>query len=362
MYTIFAATVINNYIILYFMKKIYLKPGREAAVKRFHPWVFSGGVKHIKETISDGETVEVYSHENQYLATGHFQQGSILVRIISFNKTEIDQAFWNKKIQNAYQYRQNIGQFENLSTNCFRLVHAEGDGLPGLIIDIYNKTAIIQCHSIGMYLEREKISNALKEILGENLEAIYNKSSNALPSKFAENVEDQYLLGASNAGIVIENGNKFFVDWEKGQKTGFFLDQRENRNLLTQYVEGKSVLNAFCYSGGFSIYALKANAKLVHSVDISQKAIDWTNKNVSLNGDILINIMNAYAHGCFEISCNHARRRNMKSWLSILQLMQNQKLKRHNAVQGYKRLNALGFKKDCIKWDYVYILLLTSCG
>lgn len=324
------------------MKKIYLKPGREASVRRFHPWVFSGGVKHIKEEIADGEIVEVYSHDNQYLASGHYQQGSILVRIFTFEQTTIDQLFWNSKIRNAFDYRQNIGLLQNTETNCYRLVHAEGDGLPGLIIDIYGKTAVMQCHSIGMHLERLKIVIALRDVLGHELEAIYDKSNSALPTKYAATVENSYLWGTSTSQIVKEYGHTFFVDWEIGQKTGFFLDQRENRFLLKKYAKGKNVLNAFCYSGGFSIYALKAGARLVHSVDSSQKAIEWTDKNVEINegfegvhasftNDVLKYLQTAETIYDLMIVDPPAFAKTIS--------------KRHSAVQGYKRLNALALKK-----------------
>ncbi len=324
------------------MKKIYLKPTREASIQRFHPWVFSGGVKHIKEEITDGEVVEVYSHNNQYLATGHFQQGSILVRIFSFEKTEIDQNFWTLKIQKAYDFRQSIGLILNTESNCYRLVHAEGDGLPGLIIDIYGNTAVIQCHSIGMHQERLEIAEALQEIYGNKLEAIYDKSASALPSKYGVTVENGYLWGQSKSQMVKEYGHTFYVDWETGQKTGFFLDQRENRFLLNKYAKGKIVLNAFCYSGGFSIYALKAGAKLVHSVDVSEKAIEWTNKNVELNEGF---------EGAHEAFTNDVLK-YLQTAETVYDVMvidppayAKTKAKRHNAVQGYKRLNALALKQ-----------------
>ncbi len=324
------------------MKKIYLKPGREAPIRRYHPWVFSGGVKHIKEEITDGENIEVYSHANQYLATGHFQQGSILVRIFSFEKTEIDQNFWTSKIQKAFHFRKSIGLTERDDTNCYRLVHAEGDGLPGLIVDIYGKTAVVQCHSIGMHQERMKLAEALKEVLGSSLEAVYDKSSSALPSKYGTTIENGYLWGESKSQAVKEHGYPFFVDWENGQKTGFFLDQRENRFLLQKHANGKKVLNAFCYSGGFSIYALKAGAILVHSVDISEKAIDWTNKNVELNKGF---------EGQHEAFTNDVLK-YLQTAETIYDIMivdppayAKTKAKRHNAVQGYKRLNALALKQ-----------------
>ena len=338
-----------------YMKKIYLKPKRDASIRRFHPWVFSGGVKHIKDKIDDGEVVEVYNHDKQYLATGHFQQGSILVRIISFTQTAIDQNFWNAKIRNAFEFRRQCDLLKSTDTNCYRLIHAEGDGLPGLIIDIYNATAVIQCHSIGMHKEKDKIADALKEIYGDDLEAVYDKSANALPSKYGATVKDSYISGLSKSQLVNENGHTFFVDWEKGQKTGFFLDQRENRRLLKEYVKDKSVLNAFCYSGGFSIYALKAGAKLVHSVDISQNAIDWTNKNVELNSEF---------EGEHQAFTNDVLKylQNAETTYEVMVVdppaYAKSKAKRHNAVQGYKRLNALALKKIATK----AIMFTFSCS
>ncbi|GJM35412.1 MAG: SAM-dependent methyltransferase [Saprospiraceae bacterium] len=323
------------------IKKIFLKPKRDIAVKRFHPWVFSGAVTHLETPIEDGTTVEVYSHGKEYLATGHYQNGSICVRIVSFRQGLLDQDFWNEKLGNAFTYRQSAGLTDRLDTNAFRLVHAEGDGLPGLVIDIYHQTAVIQCHSIGMHLAREKIAAALRQILPD-LKIIYDKSRETLPARYAETITNTYLYGNATDDTILEYGNVFAVDWESGQKTGFFLDQRENRHLLSQYASGKTVLNAFCYSGGFSIYALKAGAKQVHSVDVSQKAIDLTEKNVLHNG--------------FSSDQHQAHASDVMQFLKdadpIYDLMivdppafaKNLK-KRHNAVQGYKRLNAAAMQK-----------------
>src|SRR5690606_22964849 len=229
--------------------------------------------------------------------------------------------------------RQNIGLTENPETNCYRLIHAEGDGLPGLIVDIYHKTAVVQCHSIGMHKSRQQITNALEEILGNRLEAVYDKSAASLPSKYAASVENGYLWGKSQSSLVNEYSNIFFVDWEEGQKTGFFLDQRENRQLLTKYASGKNVLNAFCYSGGFSIYALKAGARLVHSVDISQKAIDLVLKNVALN-DGFAGAHEAYVSDVLK----YLQTAETTYDLMIVDPPAYAKSlsKRHSAVQGYK--------------------------
>ena len=271
------------------LKKVILSSGKDLSLKRFHPWVFSGAIKKIKNSlgketeVADGELVEVFSNKDEFLGMGHFQNGSISVRIISFEQRIPDQEFWNQKIGAAVKYRKSIGLLDDENTNVFRLIHAEGDGLPGLIIDFYNGTAVLQAHSIGMYLNKENIVAALKINLAEKLKAVYDKSAETLPENFSrENVNAGYIFGEHTTNIVLENNNKFDVDWVNGQKTGFFIDQRENRKMLGEYSKGKKVLNTFCYSGGFSIYAINAGAALVHSVDSSKKAIDLTNKNVEL--------------------------------------------------------------------------------
>lgn len=323
------------------MKKIILKPKKDAAVRRFHPWVFSGAVKKLEAPLADGDLVEVSSAGGDYLATGHYQDGSICVRIISFEQRPIDEAFWRKKIANAYAYRQTLGLTENPRTNAYRLIHAEGDGLPGLIVDIYGRTAVVQCHSIGMYKNREDITRALQAVYGERLAAIYDKSRETLPRQYAQEVTNSYLFGDGQPDTVLENGRRFFINWEEGQKTGFFLDQRDNRQLLEKYVAGKTVLNAFSYSGGFSVYALAAGAQTVHSVDISGKAIDWAERNVALNfeeeprhhafaSDVLKFLQAAEAPYDVMVVDPPAFAKSLK--------------KRHKAVQGYKRLNALALR------------------
>jgi 23S rRNA G2069 N7-methylase RlmK/C1962 C5-methylase RlmI len=274
------------------MNKIFLKKGKEEPVRRFHPWIFSGAIAKMtvnnKESqIPDGDLVEVLDYKNQTLAVGYYNDGSIAVRILSFDPNEkIDAYFWQKRLQNAFNYRKRLDLTDSSTTNAYRLVHAEGDGLPGLIVDIYAETAVVQCHSIGIYRQIDAISEALKMVFKSKLKAIYDKSSETLPPQYiAQNsIKNGYLFGEMKTpAIVLENGNKFAVDWITGQKTGFFLDQRDNRDLIKRYAKDKTVLNAFCYSGGFSVYALKAGAKLVHSIDISPKAIDLTDKNVEIN-------------------------------------------------------------------------------
>lgn len=263
--------------------KIVLKSGKDQSLKRFHPWVFSGAIKKMYGTPAEGDLVQVFSNHDEFLGIGHYQKSSITVRIVSFEDIVPDYDFWKSKIQGAWNYRKTLGYADNTETNVFRLIHAEGDGLPGLIIDFYNGTAVVQMHSIGMYLIREELVKALQEVMGDKLKAVYNKSEKKLPFKADVKAEDEYLLGDSSENEVSEYGLKFKVDWVAGQKTGFFIDQRENRKLVQDYSKGRDVLNMFCYTGGFSFYAMKGGAKSVHSVDASAKAIDLTNENVELN-------------------------------------------------------------------------------
>lgn len=263
------------------MKKIYLKKGKEESLKRFHPWIFSGAIHHFNEEPEEGEVVGVYNSDKEYIATGHYQIGSIMIRVLSFDNESIDQHFYQKRLAVAIDVRKSIGVICD-TNNTYRLVHGEGDNLPGLVIDIYGKTAVMQAHSVGMHVDRFIIANALHALAPE-IENIFYKSETTLPFKAELGQENGFLLGGDTDDIAIENGLKFHVDWLKGQKTGFFIDQRENRSLLEHYSKGRKVLNMFCYTGGFSFYAMRGGAKLVHSVDSSQKAIDLTNANVILN-------------------------------------------------------------------------------
>ncbi len=323
------------------MHIITLKKGREASIERKHPWVFSGAIKKIDGKPEDGDVVEVQNFKAETLGVGHYQNGSIMVRLCQFSQGELDQEFWNNKISNAYDYRKTWVFPFNGQTNCYRLVHGEGDGLPGLVIDIYGKTAVVQCHSIGMHIQRDLIAKALKHSIA-SLENIFCKSQSSLPNAYSLDHDDEFLLGDATYEIVEEYGHQFFVDWQLGQKTGFFLDQRENRKLLAKFAPGKSVLNTFCYSGGFSVYALKAGATKVLSVDISEKAIDWTDKNVGLldsypgeHKSSVENVMEFFKthEDSYDIVIVDppAFAKNIK--------------KKHQAVQGYKRLNAMAFKK-----------------
>ena len=264
--------------------RVILAPKKERSVKLFHPWVFSGAIRTIEGEVKEGDMVEVFSNEGQYLASGHFHEGSIKVRIISFEKTTAGADFWLQRIKAAYDSRERLGLADSEQTNVYRLIHAEGDGLPGLIIDIYGSVAVIQTHTLGMYNARHMITDALKAIYGTKLEAVFDKSSETMSKQNTIHVSNEFLLGNVQENVVVENDVKFYVNWVEGQKTGFFIDQRDNRSLLSKYSAGKTILNTFSYSGGFSMYALKAGAKEVHSVDSSKKAAELALRNAELNG------------------------------------------------------------------------------
>ncbi|MEO1517183.1 MAG: class I SAM-dependent rRNA methyltransferase [Bacteroidota bacterium] len=325
------------------MKKLYLKPKKAQSVRRFHPWIFSGAIGRMADRPVDGELVEVLDHNGRYLAKGHYQDGSIAVRVISFVEEPVDAAFWEQKLFNAFHLRERLGIVQDGQTNCYRLVHGEGDGLPGLIIDVYGKTAVVQCHDIGMHQSLDQIAAALAKVMKGQLEAIYDKSHESLPARYAAGVQNAYRLGEGQVGEVVENGHRFWVDWERGQKTGFFLDQRDNRQLLSQYAAGKSVLNTFCYSGGFSIYALAAGAREVASVDASKKAIEWTEKNAALNdGDD--GRHQAHAEDVLRFLKEMGEKQYEIMVVDPPAYAKTVK-KRHAAVQGYKRLNVEALKR-----------------
>ncbi|MCF0189403.1 MAG: class I SAM-dependent rRNA methyltransferase [Bacteroidaceae bacterium] len=265
------------------MTKIILKRGKEESLGRLHPWLFSGAVHHIDGKPEEGDVVEVCSAEGQYLCTGHWQIGSIAVRVLSFAGEVIGKYFYAERLREAYAMRQAIGLIRP-DNNTFRLVHGEGDFLPGLVIDMYGETAVLQAHSVGMHRHREVIAEALKYVLGDSLQSVFYKSETTLPFKADLGQENGFLLGESGAtDIAVENGLRFRIDWLNGQKTGFFVDQRDNRSLLEHYARGRRVLNMFCYTGGFSVYAMRGGAQLVHSVDSSAKAVELVNDNVRLN-------------------------------------------------------------------------------
>jgi len=272
------------------MVKVFLKPGRDESLRRFHPWVFSGAVAQVQGSPAEGDLVAVYSADGQPLAAGHWQIGSIAVRILSFDADPTAPDFWVNSISRALAAREAVGLFSaphHQMTNCFRLVHGEGDGLPGLIVDWYDGVCVLQAHSVGMFRAKMQICEALQQVFGDRLKAVYDKSSGTAPFKAGLDLVDGYLWRApgfeAREAVVLENGRKFLVNWEEGQKTGFFLDQRDNRELVGRYAAGRRVLNLFCYTGGFSIYALTAGAALVDSVDSSAKAISLVERNIQLN-------------------------------------------------------------------------------
>ena len=333
-------------------KTIILKKGKESSLLRFHPWIFSGAIQAIDDGVEEGDTVRVLSHDKQFLAVGHYQIGSIAVRVLSFEDITIDGDFWRERLQKAYEVRKAIGVIRKpsassvrIGTNVnttYRLVHGEGDNLPGLIIDIYDDTAVMQAHSVGMHVCRQEIAEALVDVMGQSLHAIYYKSETTLPFKANLGQENGFIYGSTENNIAIENGLKFHIDWLKGQKTGFFVDQRDNRALLEHYSKGRSVLNMFCYTGGFSVYALRGGARLVHSVDSSAKAIELTRANVELNfpGD---KRHEAYAEDAFKYLDEHDDTYDLII-LDPPAFAKHRKALR-NGLRGYTRLNVKGLQK-----------------
>ncbi len=318
-----------------------LKPGKEKSLQRKHPWVFSGALTNDIRQSPEASMVNITDINNNFLGTGYVQHGSIAVRIISFEPCEIDLAFWTKTIAKSYQLRQYLNLKDNNATNCYRLMHGEGDDIPGLIIDIYNGTAVIQCHTSGMYGQINLICEALQQVLGASLKAVYDKSKESLHGS-VENVNNGLLWGEASDGIVNENGYQFYVDWVSGQKTGFFIDQRDNRALLGHYAKNKTVLNTFAYTGGFSVYALMNGAKQVDSVDVSKNAIETLNRNMLLNQPNATNF-ESFAEDTFSFF-----KRNTQQYdIVILDPPAFAKNigARHNAIMGYKRLNIEGLKK-----------------
>ena len=325
------------------MNKVYLKPKKEESLLRFHPWVFSGAIARVEGNPEEGEVVEVYTSDKQYIATGHYQIGSIAVRVLSFKKEEINHDFWVRRLTVARDLRKALRLIGTPTNNACRLVHGEGDNLPGLIIDLYDHTAVMQAHSAGMHIYRHEIASALKEVMGDTVQNIYYKSETTLPFKAdLESTENGFLLGGSTENVAKENGLLFHVDWLKGQKTGFFVDQRENRALLEHYALGRNVLNMFCYTGGFSFYAMRGGARLVHSVDSSAKAIDLTRANVELNfpGDTR---HEAFAEDAFK----YLDRMGGEYDLIILDppAFAKHRGALRNALRGYTKLNAKAFEK-----------------
>ena len=326
------------------MYRIYLKPGKEESLKRFHPWVFSGAIARMDGEPEEGEVVEVYTAQKEFIAKGHFQIGSIAVRVLTFRQDEaIDACFWRRRLDIALQMRRSIGLVGREDNNTYRLVHGEGDNLPGLVIDIYARTAVMQAHSAGMHLDRMAIADALAEVMQGEIDNIYYKSETTLPYKADLFPENGFLRGGNADNVAMEYGLNFHIDWLKGQKTGFFVDQRENRALLERYARGRNLLNMFCYTGGFSVYAMRGGALSVHSVDSSAKAIDLTNKNIALNFPDDAR-HTAYAEDAFKFLDR------MEQGAYDLIILDPPAFAKHrdalrNALQGYRKLNARAFEK-----------------
>ncbi len=323
-------------------KQIYLKKGKEESLRRFHPWIFSGAIHHTDEGINEGEIVKVITAGGDFIAVGHYQIGSIAVRVLSFDDVEISKSFWKERLISALNMRRGTGIADNPENNTYRLVHGEGDTLPGLVIDIYGKTAVIQAHSVGMHLCRMDIANVLIEIMEGRIENVFYKSETTLPFKAELGQENGFIYGGSDDNTAVENGLKFHVDWLKGQKTGFFIDQRDNRSLLEHYSSGRNVLNMFCYTGGFSFYAMRGKAKMVHSVDSSAKAIELTNLNIELN------FPNDDRHKSYvEDAFKYLEESGDNYDLIILDppAFAKHRSALHNALKGYTRLNEKALEK-----------------
>ena len=318
-------------------RKIQLKKGKEESLRRFHPWIFSGAVAFMDDGIEEGEVVRVFTCSGEFIAVGHYQIGSIAVRVLSFRDVDIDRDFWRSRLTSALNLRRNLGLVDNPDNTTYRLVHGEGDNLPGLVIDCYNETAVVQAHSVGMHMSREVICDVLLEVMNPRIKNVYYKSETTLPYKADLSQENGFLHGGTDDNIAVENGLQFHVDWLKGQKTGFFVDQRDNRSLLEKYSKGKKVLNMFCYTGGFSVYAMRGGAQLVHSVDSSAKAIELTDRNIALNfpGD------DRHASFC-EDAFKFLDSNENKYDLIVLDppAFAKHRMALHNALKGYTRLNA----------------------
>lgn len=337
-------------------KSVYLKKGKEESLRRFHPWVFSGAIARMDDGLEEGDVVRVIGFDGSFLGVGHVQVGSIAVRILSFHDVAIDDDFWQSRLAAAWQVRRSIGiyrteeasfggeHFSRGVNTTYRLVHGEGDNLPGLVIDCYGKTAVMQAHSVGMHVSRMAIAKALKEVMGDRLEHVYYKSETTLPFKANLGQENEFILGGpTDEDLTTENGLRFHVDWLRGQKTGFFVDQRENRALLEHYAKGRTVLNMFCYTGGFSVYAMRGGASQVHSVDSSAKAVELTNANVALNFPPEDHRHEAFCEDAFKYLDSH----DDKYDLIILDppAFAKHRGALRNALKGYTRLNVKGFQR-----------------
>lgn len=325
------------------LKNVYLRRGKTESLKRFHPWIFSGAIARVKQGVEEGDIVGVRDAEGQLVAVGHYQIGSIAVRVLSFEECDVDKNFWRERIAAALRVRQAIGLAGREGNSTFRLVHGEGDRLPGLVVDIYGGTAVMQAHSVGMHKCREEIADALLEVCEGKVRNVFYKSETTLPFKAGLGQENGFLRGtAPEKNVATENGLQFYIDWQKGQKTGFFIDQRENRSLLESYSRGRNVLNMFCYTGGFSVYAMRGGANLVHSVDSSSKAIDLTEANVELN------FPGSDKHAAFaEDAFKFFQRAEPVYDLIVLDppAFAKHRDALRNALKGYTRLNAMAFEK-----------------
>lgn len=324
------------------MKNLLLKRNKEESLLRFHPWVFSGAIQQPDESLEEGEIVRVLDAQGNFIAVGHYQIGSIAVRVLSFHDVAIDDEFWYSRLHSALEMRRSIGIADNPDNNTYRLVHGEGDLMPGLVIDVYGKTAVMQAHSVGMHVSRIQIAAQLMQVMDGRIENVYYKSETTLPYKADLGQENGFIFGGSEDNTAVENGLMFYVDWLRGQKTGFFVDQRDNRALLERFAKDKRVLNMFCYTGGFSFYAMRGGAQLVHSVDSSAKAIELTNRNVALNfpGD---SRHKAFCEDAFKFLEEAGDQYN----LIILDppAFAKHRGALHNALKGYTRLNNKAFQK-----------------
>ena len=323
-------------------RNIYLKKGKEESLRRFHPWVFSGAIERLDEGIAEGDTVRVMTKNGEFIAVGHFQIGSIAVRVLSFEDIEIDDEYWKNRLASAFAMRKSLGLADNPANDTYRLVHGEGDNLPGLVIDCYGKTAVMQAHSVGMHLCRGDIARQLTAIMGNRIENIYYKSETTLPFKADLKQENGFIYGGSTDNIAMENGLRFHVDWLKGQKTGYFIDQRDNRRLLETYAGGRHVLNMFCYTGGFSLYAMRGRAASVCSVDSSLKAVELTKDNVELNFPD-----DARHKAVCDDAFKFLEKTDDKYDLIILDppAFAKHRAALHNALKGYTRLNAKAIER-----------------
>jgi 23S rRNA (cytosine1962-C5)-methyltransferase len=342
----FSSLSSKNLLLMSSLPRAIIHRKKVDAVQRFHPWIFSGAIAKMQGQVNDGDLVEAYSEDSKFLAIGLWGMGSIAIKVLSFQPVESMQSLLRDRLQQAFILRKQIGLIYNPETNCYRLINSEGDGLAGLIIDVYGETAVLQCHSLGTYGYRQEIAEILKEIYGDRLQAVYDKSSATLSRKSQTQSQDGFLIGekSTDSAEVLEYGHRFIVDWERGQKTGFFLDQRENRRLFGNYATGKKVLNTFCYSGGFSVYAVAAGALEVHSIDSSVKAMEWTDRNIAANFDA----ERQATHTSFTGDVFDFLKQCDRDYDAIVldpPAFAKSLSARHSAMQAYRRLNLQAMSK-----------------